>query len=161
MPWSTLVETMGREPTTPCLQTVRSGALGAVYLDGRPSVMATTGLTRTIRVARLWPRHRAPDDGKRVAPSASPKLFEHRLKVAVPVALPVIALSISEPDLCVESVDGPGVLGEQRAVERACATAARWHDCEELAAGDALQGLGDLDLAAERATRWRWTRTQS
>ena len=53
--WSRVVETMGFEPTTPCLQTVRLVAVYVRMLRRCAPRSASSGLLRPARVARMWP----------------------------------------------------------------------------------------------------------
>jgi hypothetical protein len=55
MPWSHLVETMGFEPTTPCLQTVQLVAVEPGDLLPARRRVAWPGLAQTAGVAHLWP----------------------------------------------------------------------------------------------------------
>ena len=55
MPWSTLVETMGFEPTTPCLQTLRLAVVTAADLVPGGCGAASGDRCRPGRVARAWP----------------------------------------------------------------------------------------------------------
>ena len=51
------METMGFEPTTPCLQTVQLGACDACDLDRRLAGSAWSRPGWSGRVARAWPGH--------------------------------------------------------------------------------------------------------
>jgi hypothetical protein len=55
MPWSTLVETMGLEPTTPSLQTVRLVVVARRHLGSDRRVAARYGLVGTVAMAHVWP----------------------------------------------------------------------------------------------------------
>jgi hypothetical protein len=54
MPWSHVVETMGFEPTTPCLQTVRTTGAGWSELGSEGAEAASSDFDRPGRVARAW-----------------------------------------------------------------------------------------------------------
>jgi hypothetical protein len=54
MPWSQWVETMGLEPTTPCLQIVRTIKLRGSELGDEGAEAALSDLDRPRRVARPW-----------------------------------------------------------------------------------------------------------
>jgi hypothetical protein len=56
MPWSHDVETMGFEPTTPCLQTVGLKRDDSADLARNWHRAAPARLPRTGGVARVWPR---------------------------------------------------------------------------------------------------------
>lgn len=52
---TTMVETMGVEPTTPCLQTVQRSVAVVHELEPCGPQPALCGLLRSVRVARVWP----------------------------------------------------------------------------------------------------------
>jgi hypothetical protein len=55
MPWSQWVETMGFEPTTPCLQTVGLGVVVEPDLEPSRHGVASGARRRPDRMARVWP----------------------------------------------------------------------------------------------------------